>query len=92
MTFSSHTFPVGWSMVCYLILIYTYHPTPRNLRVENVWKNYSKEYTRVPPTEMRELATKLKNKTLSQLMSIRGDIISAEMLDECDVDEIFDSL
>lgn len=46
----------------------------------------------MPPTEMRELATKLKNKTLSQLMSIRGDIISAEMLDECDVDEIFDSL
>lgn len=66
--------------------------TPRNLRVENVWKNCSKEYTRVSPTEMRKLATKLKNKTLSQLMSIRGDIICAEMLDECDVDEIFDSL
>ena len=65
---------------------------PRNLRIENVWKNCSKEYTRVPPTEMRKLATKLKNKTLSQLMSIRGDIICAEMLDECDVDEIFDSL
>lgn len=66
--------------------------TPRNLRIENGWKNCSKEYTRVPPTEMRKLATKLKNKTLSQLMSIHGDTTCAEMLDECDVDEIFDSL
>lgn len=66
--------------------------TPRNLRIENGWKNCSKEYARVPPTEIRELATKLKNKTLSQLMSIHGNTICAEMLDECDVDEIFDSL
>lgn len=65
---------------------------PRNLRIENVWKNCSTEYNRVPPTEMRTLAIKLRNKTLSQLMDIRGEIICGTELDGKDISDIFDSI
>lgn len=65
---------------------------PRNLRIENVWKNCSKEYNRVPPMEMRTLAIKLRNKTLSQLMDIRGEIICGTELDGKDISDIFDSI
>lgn len=65
---------------------------PRNLRIENVWKNCSKEYNRVPPMEMRTLAIKLRNKTLSQLMDIRGEIICGTELDGNDISDIFDSI
>lgn len=79
----------------YNIEDYTYidsDGSPRNLRVENVWRNCSKEYNRIPPETMRIIAPKLKNKTLSQLIDIHGDIICAKMLGEIEVEDIFEFL